>query len=114
AALDVVDAEFVKHADDSDLVGVGEVDAVGLSAVAQRRVEQIEMFLAHAPALLAAPLAAKVFFMVVLLSHSLPTETELRCCGSKPRCEKNSRALSLASTVRCGTPREADNFSTAS
>ena len=46
AALDIVDAELVEHADDGELVGQREIDAVGLRAVAQRGVEQIEP-LAH-------------------------------------------------------------------
>ena len=44
AALDVVDAELVEHAGDRQLVGEREIDAVGLRAVAQRGVEQIEAF----------------------------------------------------------------------
>ena len=44
AALDIVDAELVEHARDRDLVGEREIDAVGLRAVAQRGVEQIEAF----------------------------------------------------------------------
>ncbi len=44
AALDIVDAELVEHAGDRQLVGEREVDAVGLRAVAQRGVEQIEAF----------------------------------------------------------------------
>src|SRR4051795_12507387 len=58
-------------------------------------------------------LAASFFFIVVLLSHSLPTETLLRCSGLKPLRSKNSRALSLASTDRCEAPRDAESFSTA-
>ena len=42
AALDIVDAEVVEHAGDRELVVQREVDAVGLRAVAQRGVEQIE------------------------------------------------------------------------
>ncbi len=52
--------------------------------------------------------------MVVLLSHSLPTETLLRCMATKPRLAKNSRALSLASTTSCLVPRAAESFSIAS
>jgi hypothetical protein len=55
-------------------------------------------------------LVANGFFMVVLLSHSLPAETVLRCCGSNPRRAKNSRAVSLASTERCGVPRAGATF----
>src|SRR5690606_9280102 len=44
AALDIVDAEAVKDAGDLDLVLEGEVDAVGLGAVAKRGVEQVETF----------------------------------------------------------------------
>ena len=47
AALDIVDAEIVEHARDGDLVGEREVDAVGLRAVAQRGVEEIEAFTGH-------------------------------------------------------------------
>ena len=47
AALDIVDAELVEHARDGELVGEREVDAVGLRAVAQRGVEQIETFAGH-------------------------------------------------------------------
>ena len=47
AALDVIDAELVEHARDRHLVGEREVDAVGLRAVAQRGVEQIEPFARH-------------------------------------------------------------------
>src|SRR5215203_494231 len=58
-------------------------------------------------------LAARFFFIVVLLSHSLPTVTLLRCSAVNPLRSKNSRALSLASTFRCAVPREAESFSTA-
>ena len=44
AAFDIVDAELVEHAGDRQLVGEREIDAVGLRAVAQRGVEQIEAF----------------------------------------------------------------------
>ena len=47
AALDIVDAELVEHAGDGDLVLEREVDAVGLRAVAQRRVEEIEALAGH-------------------------------------------------------------------
>ena len=39
AALDIVDAELIEHADDGELVGERKIDAVGLRAVAQRGVE---------------------------------------------------------------------------
>ena len=42
AAFDIVDAELVEHARDGELVGQREIDAIGLRAVAQRRVEQIK------------------------------------------------------------------------
>ena len=42
AALDVVDAQQVELARDRDLVGDGEVDALGLGAVSQGGVEEIE------------------------------------------------------------------------
>jgi len=41
-------------------------------------------------------LAASRFFIVVLESHSLPTDTELRCSAENPPWAKNSRAVSLA------------------
>ncbi len=47
AALDIIDAEIVEHAGDRQLVGQREVDAIGLRAVAQRGVEQIETFAGH-------------------------------------------------------------------
>ena len=47
AALDIIDAELVEHAGNRQLVGQREVDAIGLRAVAQRGVEQIEAFLGH-------------------------------------------------------------------
>ena len=47
AALDIVDAELVEHLRDQLLVVQREIDAVGLRAVAQRGVEQIEAFAAH-------------------------------------------------------------------
>ena len=73
AALDIVDAEIVKHFCDRLLVLQREIDAIGLRAVAQRGVEQIKAFAAHA-----APPAESVFVIVVLASHSSPTVTELR------------------------------------
>ena len=47
AALDIIDAEIVEHAGDRQLVGQREIDAIGLRAVAQRGVEQIETFVGH-------------------------------------------------------------------
>ncbi len=47
AALDIVDAEVVEQARHQHLVLERKVDAVGLRAVAQRRVEQVEAFLTH-------------------------------------------------------------------
>ena len=44
AALDVIDAEIVEQAGDRQLVMQREVDAVGLRAVAQRGVEEIDAF----------------------------------------------------------------------
>ena len=44
AALDVVDPELVEHEGDRDLVGDREVDALGLAAVAQGRVVEIDPF----------------------------------------------------------------------
>ena len=77
AALDIVDAEIVQHLRDHLLVLQREIDAVGLGAVPQRGVEQIEAFAAHA-----APPSASVFFIVVLASHSSPIVTELRCIAT--------------------------------
>ena len=54
AALDIVDAEFVEHAGDQLLVMQREIDAVGLRAVAQRGVEQIEALFAHDGSLMTA------------------------------------------------------------
>ena len=44
AALDIVDAEFIQHLCDNLLVMQREIDAVGLRAVAQRGVEEVEAF----------------------------------------------------------------------
>ena len=74
AAFDIVDAEIIEHAGDDLLVGQREVDAIGLRAVAQRGVEEIEAFAAHA-----CPPLSSVFCMVVLASHSPFTVTLLRC-----------------------------------
>ena len=79
AALDIIDAELVEHAGDQLLVMQGKIDAVGLRAVAQRGVEQIEAFAAHVEAPGAAP---SVLCIVVLASHSPPTVTVLRRVGS--------------------------------
>ena len=49
AAFDIVDAELVEHLRDHDLVVQREVDAVGLRAVPQRGVEEIEPFSRHDP-----------------------------------------------------------------
>ena len=78
AALDIVDAEFVQHLRDHLLVMQGEVDAIGLRAVAQRGVEQIKAFAAHVGPPGAA-LSARFFCIVVLASHSPLTVTVLRC-----------------------------------
>src|SRR4030088_269249 len=78
AALDIIDAEFVEHLRDDLLVMQGEIDAVGLRAVAQRGVEQINTFAAHFGPPGAAP-SASVFCIVVLASHSPFTVTVLRC-----------------------------------
>src|SRR6476620_11301878 len=59
-------------------------------------------------------LAASFFSIVVLASHSSPSGTVLRCCGTNPRRLKNSSALSLTSAVNRGAPREAASFSRAS
>ena len=77
AALDIVDAEIIKHLCNRLLVLQREVDAVGLRAVAQRRIEEIETFAAHA----ASP-AARDFFIVVLASHSSSIVTEFRCVAT--------------------------------
>ena len=47
AALDIVDAKIVQHFGDRQLVAKREIDAVGLRAVAQRGVEEIEAFGRH-------------------------------------------------------------------
>ena len=47
AAFDIIDAELVEHAGNRQLVVEREVDAVGLRAVAQRGVEEIEAFACH-------------------------------------------------------------------
>ena len=47
AAFDIVDADAVEHLRDRQLVGEREVDAIGLRAVAQRRIEQVEAFAGH-------------------------------------------------------------------
>jgi hypothetical protein len=47
AALDIIDAEIVEQARNVALVLEREIDAGGLRAVAQRRVEQIEAFACH-------------------------------------------------------------------
>jgi hypothetical protein len=44
AALDIIDAEPVQQFRDHELVVEREIDAVGLCAVAQRRVEQVQAF----------------------------------------------------------------------
>ena len=78
AALDVIDAELVEHAGDDLLVVHGEVDAVHLRAVAQRRIEQIEALAAHVGFLE----CSSDLVMVVLASHSSPRGMELRCCAT--------------------------------
>src|SRR5215468_5720588 len=61
------------------------------------------------------PVAAdNVFWTVVLVSHSSSRGTELRCCGTKPRCVKKPSAVSLASAVSLVAPRAAASFSSAS
>ncbi|CEG08372.1 hypothetical protein BN961_01787 [Afipia felis] len=46
-ALDIIEAEIVKHLRDHALVVQREIDPAGLRAVAQRGVEKIESFAAH-------------------------------------------------------------------
>src|SRR3569833_4546416 len=84
AALDIVDAEIVQHLRDDLLVMQREIDAVGLRAVAQRGIEEIEAFAAHwsAPGAAASPSA---FCIVVMASHSPLSEVVLRCFGVFPR-----------------------------
>ena len=77
AALDVIDAEIVQHRCNDLLVVQREVDAVGLRAVAQCRVEQIKALFTH-EGLTGVTSAINVFFIVVLASHSSPTEIVLR------------------------------------
>src|SRR6202008_4204319 len=109
ATLDIVDTEFIQQLRDDMLVGQGEVDTVGLRAVAQRGVEQIEALAAHA-----CPPLTSVFCIVVLASHSPFTVTLLRCRATYPRFLKNSKALSLASTETLLAPRAPASFSKAS
>src|SRR6476620_4633898 len=59
-------------------------------------------------------LAASFFSIVVVASHSSPSGTVLRCCGTNPRRLKKSSALSLTSAVRRGAPRPEASFSSAS
>src|SRR5262249_20750539 len=113
AALDVVDADVVEQAGDRKLVVEGEVDAVGLRAVAQRGVEEIEAF-ARGTGHCGRSFAASCFSMVVLASHSPPSGTVLRCCGTNPRFLKKSCALSLTSAVSRRAPRAPASFSSAS
>jgi hypothetical protein len=47
AAFDVVDAQVVQHRSNRKLVREGEVDTIGLGAVAQGRVEKIKAFACH-------------------------------------------------------------------
>ncbi len=81
AAFDVVDAEFVEHPGDKLLVMQREIDAVGLRAVAQSGVEQIEAFASHVGTPGVAPWTS-VFCIVVLASHSPLTVTVLRCLAT--------------------------------
>ena len=54
AALDVVDAEKIELAGDGGLVGHGEIHALGLGAVAQGGVEEIEP-VGHAGGIIVGP-----------------------------------------------------------
>jgi hypothetical protein len=67
AAFDIVDAEIIEHVRDDLLVMQREVDAIGLRAVAQGRVEEIEAFAAHCEA---PEAGASCFCIVVLAIHS--------------------------------------------
>ncbi len=72
AALDVVEAKLVEHAQKPPLVLQRKVDARRLRAVAQRRVEQVKAFFAHECFARGAGfslLSASRFIMVVLESH---------------------------------------------
>src|SRR5882762_5645614 len=51
---------------------------------------------------------ASFFSIVVLVSHSPPRRTVLRCCASKPWRVKKSCAVSLTSAFRRVAPRAAD------
>src|ERR1041385_6780528 len=53
------------------------------------------------------------FSIVVLVSHSPPRRTVLRCCASKPWRVKKSCAVSLTSAFRRLAPRAAASFSSA-
>jgi hypothetical protein len=82
ATFDIVDAEIVQHMGDDLLVMKREIDAIGLRAIAQRGVEQIDTLAAHddlpgIPSRGASP--PNDFFIVVLASHSSPIDTVLRC-----------------------------------
>ncbi len=44
AAFNVINAEIIEHGGDRQLVREREIDAIGLRAVAQSRVEQIQTF----------------------------------------------------------------------
>src|SRR5262249_6252585 len=109
-AFDIVEAELVEHAGDDQFVVHGEVDAVHLRAVAQRRIEEIEALAAHVGFLE----GSSVLVMVVLASHSSPHGIELRCWATKPRCEKNGCAVSLTSADSFLAPRAPASFSSAS
>src|SRR6516164_4069444 len=60
------------------------------------------------------PRPVRGLVMVVLASHSSPSETVLRLCAENPRFSKKPRAASLASTVSSLVPRAAASFSSAS
>ena len=46
-SLDIIDAKFVEHARNGELVGQREVDAIGLRAITQRGIEQIKPLARH-------------------------------------------------------------------
>src|SRR6516225_1106330 len=60
------------------------------------------------------PRPVRGLVMVVLASHSSPSDTVLRLCAENPRFSKKPRAASLASTVISLAPRAAASFSSAS
>src|SRR5208283_4280407 len=120
ATLDVIDPQLVEHRRDLALVLEREVDADGLRAVSQRRVEKRKPRFRHCgrPAAAASrgstSILSRDLVMRVRPSHSPLISTVLRLCAVKPRLAKKSRAASDASTPSVIVPRAAASFSNAS